>query len=1154
MNPLPLMNDLRQRAEATFHAALELPPGDRDRYISDACKNDEDLQRHVRELLRAHEDAGEFLNSTGATSPEVEKELARLKPEQPGDRVGPYKLLQQIGEGGFGDVWMAEQEEPVRRRVALKIVKLGMDTKEVIARFEQERQALALMEHPNIARVLDAGATPTGRPYFVMELVRGIRITEFCDQNHLSTQQRLNLFIPICHAVQHAHQKGIIHRDLKPSNILVTLHDGEPVPKVIDFGVAKATQQRLTERTFFTHFQQMIGTPLYMSPEQAEMSGLDIDTRSDIYSLGVLLYELLTGRTPFSADELMRRGLEEIRRVIREEDPPRPSTALSTMERDALTDVAQHRGSEPPALIGLMRGDIDWIVMKCLEKDRSRRYETANEVAADLQRHMRLEPVVARPASRAYRLRRLIQRNRLAFSAAAVAAVAMIAGTGISIWQALRAERAAARANSTLADLRATVPAFVAQARGLVTQGRFDDAIDKLDYALQFRPEAQDALLFKADLLEAQLRLSEAGQAYRKVLEIAPINDRAKRHAALCEQLEQGQPSREKLAGLYQVMIEEQRSAAELLPIARQLGEAQSVLVSFWLAQLKNLPLPNDPPLEQRLVMRPDGLLKLDLTGSTISDLAPIAGMPLGSLILAQCRRITDLSPLRGMSLKELDLTNTEVSDVTPLQGMVSLESLLLNDSRIIDLSPLRGLRLERLGLWNQNISDLSPLAGMQLRSVAISAIAANDFTVFKDMPLESLTLDRTRVGNLGFLQGRPLKGLVLSGSSNARSLSVLNEIPTLKSVVLPWPIESVPEEELEAIDALRSHGTLEQLTGQFALAGVNPRTTFTAKSDFFLEWDELVAWRLAFTRQGGKVEVMPATGGGLKIRISGPKVHDLIALRGMRTLRGQPVRELILRRTAAADLTPIAGLPLTSLDLEYTKIENIEALRGMPLEWLRITDTKVSDLAPLAGMKTMRDLGVGGTKITSLAPVAGIPLTMLQINRLKLADLAPLRGAPLKHLFAFDTTIADMSVIAELPLETLHLGAAKLTDINQLAACKSLRFLWLSDTNISDIRPLADLKLEQLHLGHTRVRDLTPLARLPLRVLTIDRCPIDSLAVLRDIPTLEQLVVSKNTPGLRSLRSHPKIAYISTRWDTGMDRPAETADVFWAELENRKP
>ena len=388
----------------------------------------------MEELLLSH-DAGGFMKGE-ARRPDIEAELARLKPEEAGERIGNYKLLEQIGAGGFGVVWVAEQEKPVRRRVALKIIKLGMDTKEVIARFEQERQALAMMDHPHIAKVLDAGATQWGRPFFVMELVRGIKITNYCDQANLPTAERLALFIQVCNAVQHAHQKGIIHRDLKPSNILVTLHDGVPVPKVIDFGVAKATQQqRLSDLTIYTQFQQMIGTPLYMSPEQAEMSGLDIDTRSDIYSLGVLLYELLTGRTPFDPVDLMKQGLDEIRRTIREVEPQTPSMFLKTMADETRLAVARHRQSDPAKLTNLLRGELDWIVMKALEKDRTRRYETANGFAEDIRRSLANEPVTAAAPSVSYLFRKFARRHQAALGLAALIAVVLVAATGISLWQ-----------------------------------------------------------------------------------------------------------------------------------------------------------------------------------------------------------------------------------------------------------------------------------------------------------------------------------------------------------------------------------------------------------------------------------------------------------------------------------------------------------------------------------------------------------------------------------------------------------------------------------------------------------------------------------------------------------------------------------------------
>jgi WD40 repeat protein/tRNA A-37 threonylcarbamoyl transferase component Bud32 len=363
--------------------------------------------------------------------------------EKPGDRIGRYKLLQQIGEGGCGVVYMADQSEPVRRRVALKVIKPGMDSKQVLARFEAERQALALMDHPNIAKVLDAGATENSRPYFVMELVKGIPITRYCDEKQLTTESRLNLFVLVCQAIQHAHQKGIIHRDIKPSNILVADHDGTPVPKIIDFGIAKATtDQRLTDKTLFTAFEQFIGTPAYMSPEQATLSGLDIDTRSDIYSLGVLLYELLTGRMPFDARELLAKGLDEIRRVIREVEPQRPSTRLSTLEAGEQATVAHQRQCEPPKLKSVIRGDLDWIVMKALEKDRARRYETANGLAADIQRHLDNEPVVACPPSNVYRFLKMVKRNKAAVVTVVAVTLALLLGIVASTLQAARALRA----------------------------------------------------------------------------------------------------------------------------------------------------------------------------------------------------------------------------------------------------------------------------------------------------------------------------------------------------------------------------------------------------------------------------------------------------------------------------------------------------------------------------------------------------------------------------------------------------------------------------------------------------------------------------------------------------------------------------------------
>ena len=429
-----------------FIAALQkTDAAERRAYLDEACGTDVALRQQVESLLQIHEEAGSFLEPpTQAPLPTTDSPLR----EGPGTVIGPYKLLQQIGEGGMGTVFMAEQTQPVQRKVALKLIKSGMDSRLVIARFEAERQALALMDHPNIARVLDAGTTENGRPYFVMELVKGVPITRYCDEHHLTPRERLELFVPVCLAVQHAHHKGIIHRDMKPSNVMVCIYDGKPVPKVIDFGVAKATGPKLTDRTLYTEFGAIVGTFEYMSPEQAELDQLDVDTRSDVYSLGVLLYELLTGTTPLERNQMREVAILELLRLVREEEAPRPSVRLSSAE--GLPSIAANRGTEPRRLSGLVRGELDWIVMKCLEKDRNRRYETANAFAADVLHYLHGETVLACPPSAAYRMRKFARQNRAAFLTTGTVVLALVMGTAASTWQAIRATRAEGLADARL--------------------------------------------------------------------------------------------------------------------------------------------------------------------------------------------------------------------------------------------------------------------------------------------------------------------------------------------------------------------------------------------------------------------------------------------------------------------------------------------------------------------------------------------------------------------------------------------------------------------------------------------------------------------------------------------------------------------------------
>ncbi len=497
--------------EAIYSAAIKKGSGqERSEYLDEVCGDDHALRARIEALLNASEEVGDFLEPP-TLNPDITLNDSPMT-EVPGTVIDRYKLLEKIGEGGMAVVYMAEQQEPIRRKVAMKIIKLGMDTEQVIARFEAERQALAMMDHPNIARVIDAGATETGRPYFVMELVKGISITEYCDKNKLSTPQRLDLFISVCNAVEHAHQKGVIHRDLKPSNVMVTLQDGTPLPKVIDFGISKATNQRLTEKTLFTRYSQLVGTPEYMSPEQAEMSTLDIDTRTDVYSLGVLLYELLAGALPFDPERLRSAGFAEIQKTITEEEPPKPSTRLSSLGEEA-EEVAKRRGTHADVLVKRLRNELEWIPLKAMRKERARRYRSPSELADDIRNYLDGAPLIAGPESTLYRLKKSIHRNRTLMTGIAAVLAVLIAGIVVSTVLAISADRYRAEAERQASISQAVVYFLTDVLLGYVApenpEATVHSVLDNASLSLEDRFEGKP-------LIEASIR-ERLGETYRKL-------------------------------------------------------------------------------------------------------------------------------------------------------------------------------------------------------------------------------------------------------------------------------------------------------------------------------------------------------------------------------------------------------------------------------------------------------------------------------------------------------------------------------------------------------------------------------------------------------------------------------------------------------------
>jgi tetratricopeptide (TPR) repeat protein len=871
-----------------------------------------------------------------------------------------------------------------------------MDSKSVLARFDAERQAIAVMDHPHIARLFDAGSTDKGQPFFVMELVKGLPLTDYCDQHKLSVAERLQLFMQICSAVQHAHQKGIIHRDLKPSNILVETPDGKPVLKVIDFGLAKATSGLpLADGAMLTLFGNVMGTPNYMAPEQASFETLDVDTRADIYSLGVILFELLTGSTPLTRAAMKQAAVEEMLKLIREQETPKPSSRL--LDKVSSTEIAARRCLDPSQLARILRGDLDWIVLKALEKNRARRYATAGDLAADIQRHLQHEPVTARPPSNLYRLQKVWQRNKLAGITILAVAVSLILGLAISLWQAARATVAERRAVAALNELRETAPAFAEQARALTAQEKFSEAVAKLDYAIKLRPDASEYLIIKGDLLQSQFELAAAADTYRAALRLDPQSLRAQNSAKLCDELLAAKPTadgkltNESLAKLRALMQQQQRSAAELMPVARLLDAEQDLLVEYWLKRLADLPVAGERPLRDRLSAGPDGRLVLDLSDSQLTDLSLLAGAPLGVLELSEPRLreptpLRDISVLRGMELTALNLQNTSVSDLSPLRDMrtlkklglsktkvtsladltgLPLNTLHLRDCAINDLTPLRGMPLETLELFGSRVTDLTPLAGLPIKDLDLSLTGILDFAPLAQLPqLETCKLQSNRISDLTVLSELKLKTLSLWKCSDARNYQVLQKIKTLEILLLPFEYRNLPRDDYEAISQLRQHPGLKQIG-----ANVSLQMTFNEigpKEVFWKDWDGEEKFIAPLRKAGVHFTCSKLPSGKYLLLILDPALSDISML------KGAPIGELHFGSQLINDLTPLQGLPLERLTVAGD-FSDLSPLRGMPLQKLDLVSTSVVDLTPLADLP-LRELYLEYcTAASDVAPLAKI-------------------------------------------------------------------------------------------------------------------------------------------------------------------------------------
>ena len=971
------------------------------------------------------------LKTAGAPGDSLAPVTATLQQLLPAEWRGEqkYEIGRLIAEGGMGAILEA-RERTVGRTVAMKVM-LCAPTDTHLARFIEEAQVTGQLEHPNIVPVHELGVDECEQLFYTMKYVRGVTLKEVLAGLRSGDRETvrqyplaglLTVFQKICDAVAFAHSRRVIHRDLKPENIMLGSY-GEVL--VMDWGLTKvfpadrpasepaAGNLRSTVisvrgggGTSATLAGTLVGTPHFMSPEQARGEAGSLDLRTDIYALGAILYYLLHLQPPV-AGETVTEVLDNVR-AGRVALPP-ASPARSARSKESAPALPHLPGGRVPE-------SLTAVALKALSFARADRYASVRELQAEITAFQGGFATAAEHATAFKQLSLAIGRYKNE-AVLLAASLLLLLAVGVLAFLKVAHERNVAtgersRAEKALTDLRGTAPAFAAQARGLAAQERFGEALQKLDYALQLSPQTVEYLLAQADLLACQARLPEAAAAYRAAEQAGDRHGRAPRDAALCDRLAtmtgpDGRLTRDALAELLDAMLLEKRPAAELMPVARLLGQERQMALAYWRERLRDLPIPPDRPLESRLTARPDGLLSLDLSGTAIADLRPLTGMPLADLQLRACPEIRTLETLRELPLRSLQLEATGVTDLTPLHGM-KLENLTLKDTRITDLAPLAGLPLKVLDCTHLPVIDCAGLAGL---------------------PLETLLLAGTRVRDLSFVRGMPLKMLDLDGCREVRQLRALATLGSLEVLILPQNFYEFPAADLASIAALRQHPALRQLTAS-PMAGMRPGSA-ESKDAFWAEWEPSIRWLERLAQTGVHAGLLRLPDGTWEVELRDQPLPDLDCLRearlskltlfnvpihDLRPLRGMPLRFLDLRQTAVTDLSPLHGMPLRSLLLWRTKVADFSVLSSLlELEMLDVSETPLADLRLIAS-RHLRNLRMGSTRVTDLAPLAGLPLEKIHFDSVEISDLRPLLQCPALRWIVLPKNARNVTLLKDLP------------------------------------------------------------------------------------------------------------------------------------------